>query len=88
MGEEKKAERQGVFAPTDFGCTHIWDGLWELRRTGRQHLLLLGAHTHERTRQVTLFSWGMLDAVGQTDQTRLGIRVQLTREGSWWGKGG
>eukprot|EP00961_Rhodomonas_salina_P267260 3611380-Rhodomonas_salina.2 len=34
------------------------------------------------------FSWGMLDAVGRTDQTRLGIGVQLTREGSWWGKGG
>eukprot|EP00961_Rhodomonas_salina_P239474 3235437-Rhodomonas_salina.4 len=31
---------------------------------------------------------GMLDAVSRTDQTCLGIGVQLTREGSWWGKGG
>eukprot|EP00961_Rhodomonas_salina_P124128 1673001-Rhodomonas_salina.1 len=30
----------------------------------------------------------MLDAVGRTDWTCLGTGVQLTREDSWWGKGG
>eukprot|EP00961_Rhodomonas_salina_P242062 3270133-Rhodomonas_salina.1 len=47
-----------------------------------------GVHAHWRTRQITLFSQGMLDAVCQTDLTCLGIGVQVTREGSWWGKGG
>eukprot|EP00961_Rhodomonas_salina_P069897 938609-Rhodomonas_salina.1 len=47
-----------------------------------------GAHAHGRTRQIMLFSHGMLDAVGRTDWTCLGTGPQLTREGSWWGKGG
>eukprot|EP00961_Rhodomonas_salina_P202815 2736218-Rhodomonas_salina.2 len=41
----------------------------------------------DRWAMVTL-DLGMLDAVGRTDQTRVGLGVQLSREGSWWGKGG
>eukprot|EP00961_Rhodomonas_salina_P246578 3331545-Rhodomonas_salina.1 len=52
------------------------------------HLPRPRAHTHGRTRQIMLFSQGMLDAVGWTDWTCFWIRVQLIREGSWWGKGG